>query len=70
LQPCDVIGNSVKGGFYCDQPSLKSLINGDLAVTTDFRDVYATLIENVLKSPVAPILGNWNGRVNFLKAAN
>jgi len=41
-----------------------------LAVTTDFRDVYATLIENVLKSPVAPILGNWNGRVNFLKATN
>jgi uncharacterized protein (DUF1501 family) len=65
-----VIGNSVKGGFYGDQPSLKSLINGDLAVTTDFRDVYATLIENVLKSPVAPILGDWNGRVNFLKAAN
>jgi len=65
-----VIGNSVKGGFYGDQPSLKSLINGDLAVTTDFRDVYATLIENVLKSPVAPILGNWSGRVNFLKAAN
>ena len=68
--PMFVIGNSVKGGFYGDQPSLKSLINGDLAVTTDFRDVYATLIENVLKSPVAPILGNWNGRVNFLKAAN
>ena len=64
-----VIGNSVKGGFYGDQPSLKSLINGDLAVTTDFRDVYASLLEGVLKSPVEPSLGNWSGRVNFLKTA-
>lgn len=67
--PMFVIGNLIKGGFYGDQPSLKSLINGDLAVTTDFRDVYATLIEGVLKSPVEPTLGNWNGRINFLKTA-
>ena len=67
--PMFVIGNSVKGGFYGDQPSLKSLINGDLAVTTDFRDVYASLLEGVLKSPVEPSLGNWSGRVNFLKTA-
>jgi uncharacterized protein (DUF1501 family) len=64
--PMFVIGNSVKGGFYGDQPSLKNLIKGDLAVTTDFRDVYATVIEKVLKSPVGPTLGNWSGRVNCL----
>jgi uncharacterized protein (DUF1501 family) len=68
--PMFVIGNSVKGGFYGEQPSLKSLINGDLAVTTDYRDVYATLLEGVLKSPVEPILGNWIGRINFLKQLN
>jgi uncharacterized protein (DUF1501 family) len=62
--PMFVIGNSVKGGFYGDQPSLKNLVKGDLAVTTDFRDVYATMIEKVLKSPVDPTLGNWSGRVN------
>jgi len=63
--PMFVIGNAVKGGFYGDQPSLKNLYKGDLAVTTDFRDVYATMIEKVLKSPVEPTLGKWAGRVNF-----
>jgi uncharacterized protein (DUF1501 family) len=64
--PMFVIGNSIKGGFYGDQPSLKNLVKGDLAVTTDFRDVYATMLEKVLKSPVDPTLGNWTGRVNCL----
>jgi uncharacterized protein (DUF1501 family) len=64
--PMFVIGNSVKGGFYGDQPSLKNLVKGDLAVTTDFRDVYATMLEKVLKSPVDPTLGKWAGRVNCL----
>jgi len=67
--PLFVIGNTVKGGFYGDQPSLNKLINGDLAVTTDFRDVYATVLERVLKSPVEPTLGSWSGRINFLKTA-
>ena len=64
--PMFVIGNTVKGGFYGEQPSLKNLYKGDLAVTTDFRDVYATMIEKVLKSPIDPTLGAWTGRVNCL----
>jgi uncharacterized protein (DUF1501 family) len=63
--PMFIIGNSVKGGFYGEQPSLKNLYKDDLAVTTDFRDVYATVIEKVLKSPVEPTLGKWAGRINF-----
>ena len=64
--PMFLIGKTVKGGFYGEQPSLKNLFKGDLAVTTDFRDVYATVIEKVLNSPVDPTLGKWSGRVNFL----
>jgi uncharacterized protein (DUF1501 family) len=64
--PMFVIGDRVTGGFYGDQPSLKNLIKGDLAVTTDFRDVYATILEGVLKSPVEPVLGKWAGRSKFL----
>ena len=64
--PMFVIGNSVKGGFYGEQPSLKNLFKGDLAVTTDFRDVYATVIEKILKSPIDQTLGTWIGRVNCL----
>ncbi|CAM8619413.1 Protein of unknown function DUF1501 [Candidatus Planktophila versatilis] len=66
--PMFIIGDRVTGGFYGDQPSLKNLIKGDLAVTTDFRDVYATLLEGVLKSPVEPVLGKWAGRTKFLNA--
>jgi len=64
--PMFLIGQKVKGGFYGDQPSLKNLVKGDLAVTTDFRDVYATALEGILKSPSEQSLGKWSGRVNFL----
>lgn len=66
--PMFIIGDRVTGGFYGDQPSLKNLIKGDLAVTTDFRNVYATLLEGALKSPVEPVLGKWAGRTKFLNA--
>lgn len=64
--PVLVIGDRIKGGFYGDQPSLSNLIAGDLAVTTDFRDIYASLIEDVLKSPADSVLNNWKGRTDFL----
>ena len=64
--PMFIIGEKVKGGFYGDQPSLSKLIDGDLAVTTDFRDVYATVLESILKSPAEQTLGKWSGRTAFL----
>jgi len=64
--PVFVIGDQVKGGFYGDQPSLSNLTQGDLAVTTDFRDIYATLLEGVLSAPPEQILNGWKGRVNSL----
>ena len=64
--PMFLIGEKIKGGFYGDQPSLSKLVDGDLAVTTDFRDVYATVLESVLKSPAEQTLGKWSGRTNFL----
>ena len=66
--PMFVIGEKVNGGFYGDQPSLTKLVDGDLAVTTDFRDVYGTLLESILKSPAEQTLGKWAGRTNFIKA--
>jgi uncharacterized protein (DUF1501 family) len=65
--PMFIIGDKVKGGFYGDQPSLRNLVKGDLSVTTDFRDVYATLLEGLLKAPAGQSLDNWKGRSNFLK---
>ncbi|MEY3795720.1 MAG: hypothetical protein RLZZ120_831 [Actinomycetota bacterium] len=66
--PMFIVGEKVNGGFYGDQPSLKNLIAGDLAVTTDFRDVYATLLEKVLRSPAEQTLGRWAGRTQFMKS--
>lgn len=44
-----VVGKRVKGGHYGDVPSLTSLDEGDnLPFTTDFRRVYATMVENWL----------------------
>jgi uncharacterized protein (DUF1501 family) len=65
--PMFLIGDRVQGGMYGDQPSLTKLVDGDLAVTTDFRDVYSSVIENVLLSPAEKVLGSWNGRVKAFK---
>ena len=67
--PMFLIGDRVQGGMYGDQPSLTKLIDGDLAVTTDFRDVYSSVIESVLQTPAEKILGKWSGRVKTFKSA-
>ncbi|MEO8465046.1 MAG: DUF1501 domain-containing protein [Gammaproteobacteria bacterium] len=53
-----VVGNAVKGGLYGKPPSLSDLVLGDnLASTTDFRRVYATLIQDWLGADAAQVLG-------------
>lgn len=64
--PAFVIGNRVKGGFYGEQPSLTRLWNDDLEVAIDFRDIYGTLLESVLRTDAAPVLGAWAGRIPFV----
>ena len=66
--PMFIIGDNIKGGFYGDQPSLSKLVDGDLAVTTDFRSVYATILEKVLKAPPERILNGWKKKIPFYKA--
>ena len=63
--PVFLIGDRVKGGFYGDQPSLSKLINGDLAVTTDFRDIYAAILEDVLQSPAEKTISGWNSKGQY-----
>lgn len=63
--PAFIIGPRVKGGFYGEQPSLTNLRNDDLEVGIDFRDLYASLLESVLGTEAAPVLGNWAGRLDF-----
>ena len=53
-----VIGNSVKGGLYGDYPklALSDQLDGDVRFNTDFREVYATLLEDVLGIESEPVL--------------
>jgi uncharacterized protein (DUF1501 family) len=64
-----VIGNSVKGGMYGKPPSLAELVLGDnLESTTDFRRVYATLIEEWLGAGAAKVLGRPFETLRLIKA--
>jgi len=58
-----LLGEAVKGGFYGAQPSLGDLDAGDLKFTTDFRDVYSTLLQDVLETDPGKVLG-WSGRLD------
>ncbi|HEX3462745.1 MAG TPA: DUF1501 domain-containing protein, partial [Candidatus Elarobacter sp.] len=55
--PVFLIGGGVKGGLYGRHPDLAQLNNGNLGFTTDFRSVYATVLERWLGRPSAPIVG-------------
>lgn len=64
------LGSGVRTGFYGDQPSLSKLIdNGNLSFTTDFRQVYATVIERWLGTPSVPLLGKQWDQLGFIPAA-
>ncbi len=52
-----VAGPSVKGGVIGEHPSLKNLDSGDLKYHTDFRRVYATLLESWLGVSSETVLG-------------
>ena len=64
--PMFVAGVPVKGGFYGDNPSLTDLDNGDLKFTTDFRSVYATLLEELIGVEAKASLGKAFVAVPFL----
>lgn len=64
--PMFVAGAGVKGGFYGEEPSLTDLDDGDLKFTTDFRSVYATLLQNVIGIDAKASLGKAFTPVPFL----
>jgi uncharacterized protein (DUF1501 family) len=64
--PVFVAGNRVAGGFYGEQPSLTKLVDGDLAVSVDFRDVYASMLDDVLGVDAAKILNNWSTKLDLI----
>ncbi len=66
--PMFVLGRGVVGGFYGAEPSLTDLDDGDLKATTDFRSVYATLLDRVLGVDPARILAGYGDQLDKLIA--
>ena len=64
--PVFLVGERVKGGFHGDQPSLNQLKNDDLAVTTDFRDIYSEIIQSVLKTDSSRVITNWKKKLTLI----
>ncbi|HEY5091662.1 MAG TPA: DUF1501 domain-containing protein, partial [Acidimicrobiales bacterium] len=68
--PVFVAGNMVAGGFYGEQPSLTQLVDGDLAVSVDFRDIYAAMLSDVLKTDPGSVLNKWSTKLNLITGAS
>jgi len=69
--PMFVIGGAVAGGLYGEYPSLTDLTSGDLKMKVDFRQVYATILEDWLGMSSTGILGGtFNQLPLFAPAVN
>ncbi len=66
--PVFVAGGNVHGGLYAKMPSLapEDLDRGDLRHATDFRSIYATLLEKHLYASHVPILGRSFPLLDFI----
>jgi uncharacterized protein (DUF1501 family) len=63
-----VLGTPVRGGLYGEHPSLEDLDEGgDLQFGTDFRAVYATVIEDGFGVGAERVLGARFERLPFLE---
>ena len=64
------VGKAVKGGFYGGYPDLTNLDgNGNMKFTTDFRSLYATVLERYLglaATTTNTLLGSSYARLGFL----
>jgi uncharacterized protein (DUF1501 family) len=55
--PLFLIGGGTKGGLYGTSPDLAATNMGNVRFTTDFRSVYATVLERWLGRPSTAVLG-------------
>lgn len=64
--PLFVMGRHIQGSLHGTAPDLRLEKNADLTFTTDFRSVYATVLDRWLDSPADTILGATHPRLGFL----
>ena len=65
-----LLGRRVSGGLYGEAPGLRNLDErGNFAITTNFRQVYSTVVQDALGGDTARVLGQNYGTVAGLLAA-
>ena len=62
--PCFLLGGGVKGGLYGEHPSLTRLVDGDRAMQYDFRQIYASILEDWLGADARQVLGREYGKIS------
>jgi len=55
-EPMFMVGGRINGGLYGTYPSLADLDNGDLKFTVDFRQVYASILQDWLGADPSRVL--------------
>ncbi len=65
--PMLLVGPGVQGGIHGGKPGLTDLDDGDLRMATDFRSVYAAVLENWLRVGSDTILGGRYASVAALR---
>ncbi|MBX7247212.1 MAG: DUF1501 domain-containing protein [Candidatus Sumerlaeaceae bacterium] len=68
--PMMLIGDPVVAGMAGKRPSLTDLDQGDLKYTTDFRSVYASVLDQWLHTDSKIILGQGFPQINMVKGAS
>ena len=65
-----MIGNPINGGLYGDYPSLKPAdqLEGDVHYNTDYRDAYATILEDFMHVDSEWVLNRKFNRMSHLVA--
>ena len=66
--PMFIWGRPVRGGIYGEPPNLSDLDFGDLKCTTDFRSVYATVLDRWLGANPRLVLGREFPKLPFVAA--
>lgn len=59
-----LVGPRVNGGLYGEPPNLSKLDSGDLKYSTDFRDVYASVLDRALNADPAQVLSGWSKTID------
>jgi uncharacterized protein (DUF1501 family) len=63
-----VAGPGVRGGVVGSLPSLTDLVGGEPKMTTDFRRLYATVLEDWLGLPSGDVVGGSFDRLSLLRS--